>query len=314
MTRRRRRSRFPDVFAAALLVASALALAPPAAAQTCCVGTGLVTPARLRPFEGQAVGMQMRARSVMGEFGPTGNYATAAGRRELGFEEDLFGAVRLGTHFQVGVWAPFIQTSRAVPGASGFGGGLGDVAASVRFDAVNAGEHGHWPGVAVLAALSLPTGQPLDEVGDDDPLGTSGTGTGSYEGSLGLALEEIVGQGFVSAAGWVAKRTGRTAADGIEQSFPVRWSALVAGGYTFGHDVTLGAFASLLQRGDAQEPSGPIANTGLGLVTGGAALALPFWQTWRLQTTAFTDVPLAGWGRNQSAGFGGTVAVIRFWI
>jgi hypothetical protein len=315
MTRRKRRSRFPDAFAAVLLAAGALALPRPAAAQTCCVGTGLVTPARLRPFEGQAVGMQMRARSVIGSFGPTGNYATsAAGNSELGFEEDLFGAVRLGRHFQVGVWAPFIQTSRVVAGTSGFGGGLGDVAASVRFDAVNAGERGHWPGLALLAALSLPTGQPLDETGEDDPLGTYGTGTGSYEGSLGLALEEIVGQGFVSAAGWIAKRTGRATADGVEQSFPVRLSALVAGGYTFGHDVTVGAFASLLQRGDAREPGGPIANTGLGLVTGGAALALPFWQTWRLQTTVFTDVPIAGWGRNQSAGFGGTVAVIRFWI
>jgi hypothetical protein len=33
-----------------------------------------------------------------------------------------------------------------------------------------------------------------------------------------------------------------------------------------------------------------------------------------LQSTLFTDVPIAGWGRNQTVGFGGTLAVIRFWL
>ena len=83
----------------------------------------------------------MRARSVMGAFGGTGSYATSAsGNREVGFEEDLFGAVRLGSHLQVGLWAPFVQTSRQAGSLSGWGGGLGDVAANVRFDAVNAGD------------------------------------------------------------------------------------------------------------------------------------------------------------------------------
>jgi hypothetical protein len=273
-----------------------------------------VTPARLRTFEDRALGVQMRARSVMGAFGGTGSYAaTAAGNRDLGFEEDLFGARRLGTHFQVAVWAPFIQTSRAAGGLSGFGGGLGDVAASARFDAVNAGERGRWPGVAIIAGLTLPTGQPLDEAPADDPLSTSGTGSGSFEGSVGLAVEEIIGSGFVSLTGWVSKRTARATA-GVEQSFAPRLSALLSGGYTFGHDFTVGAFASLLRQGDASDASGAIANSGVSLVTTGAALAVPFWQTWRLQTTLFSDLPIAGWGRNQTVGFGGTLAIIRFWI
>ena len=56
--------------AVALAVVVGIAAVPRgAAAQACCVGTGLVTPARLRTFEDRAVGMQMRARSVMGAFG-----------------------------------------------------------------------------------------------------------------------------------------------------------------------------------------------------------------------------------------------------
>ena len=296
------------------VVAGAAALPRAAAAQACCVGTGLVTPARLRTFEDRAVGVQMRARSVMGAFGGSGSYAASAeGSHDVAFEEDLFGALRLGSHFQVGAWAPFVQTSRAAGGLSGFGGGLGDLAATARFDAVNAGERGRWPGVAIIAALSLPTGRPLDEEDPSDPLSTSGTGTGSFEGTVGLAVEEIIGTGFISMTGWVSKRTARSTA-GVEQSFAPRLSALLSGGYTFGHDRTVGAFASLLRQGDASDASGTIANSGVSLVTTGAAVAVPFWQVWRLQMTLFSDVPIAGWGRNQTAGFGGTVAVIRFWI
>ena len=321
MTRPRRRSRFRSgvraLAPAAALAISAVIAAPPrtAHAQACCVGTGLVTPARLRSFESQAVGMQMRARSVMGAFAGSGSYnASANGDRDLGFEEDLFAALRLGSHFQVGLLAPFLQTSRAEGGFSGFGGGLGDVAANARYDIVNAGERGLWPGVAIIAGLSFPTGRPLDAMNADDPLSASGTGTGSFEGNAGAAIEEIVGTSFVSLAGWVSKRSARSVM-GVEQTFAPRVSALLTGGHTFGHDVTLGAFVSALRQGDTRDAmTGPIANTGVSLVTAGAALALPFWQWWRLQTTLFSDLPIPGWGRNQTAGFGGTVAVIRFWI
>jgi len=254
----------------------------------------------------------MRARSVMGAFSGTGSFAmSAAGRREVGFEEDLFGALRLGSRFQIALSAPFVQTARAEPGVSGFGGGLGDVAASFRYDAIYAGTRGSWPGVAILAGVSFPTGQPVDEA--DDPLATSSTGTGSYEGNAGLGIEEIFGRGFVSLSGWVSKRSARSTM-GIEQSFAPRLSALLSGGYTFSHETTVGAFAFALRQGDARDANGAIANSGVALVTAGAALAVPFWETWRLQTTLFTDVPLAGLGRNQTVGFGGTVAVIRFWI
>jgi len=322
MTRRRRPSKFRSgaraiaPVAVAIAVAGGLAALPRvAAAQSCCVGTGLLTPARLRTFEDHALGMQMRARSVMGAFRSGGGYASSvSGNRDLGFEESLFGAVRFGSHFQVGLSAPFLQTSRQVAGASGFGGGLGDVAATARFDAVNAGEHGHWPGVAIIAGLSVPTGRPPDEADPSDPLAASATGSGSFEGNLGVALEEIIGNGFVSMASWISQRSAR-AAGGVGQSFAPRVTALVSGGYTFGHDATVGAFASLLRQGDAHEASGAvIANSGVALVTTGAALALPFWQWWRLQTTLFTDVPIAGWGRNQTVGFGGTLAFIRVWI
>ena len=317
MTRRRRPSRFRERAAAVAVVALALAAgvtAHPraAAAQACCVGTGLVTPARLRTFEDHAVGVQMRARSVMGAFGESGSYATsAAGNRDVGFEEDLFGALRLGSHFQVALMAPFIQTSRAAAGTSGFGGGLGDLAASARCDAVNAGERGYWPGVAVLAGLALPTGRPPDEA--DDPLATSGTGTGFFEGSLGVSVEEIVGQRIRFAGGLVSQRSpapssawSRRSRRGCRRC----WPAATRSGTT-PPSARSRRCCDKATRATRAAPSRTAASRW--------SPPEPRWRcrsgtSWRLQTTLFADVPIAGWGRNQTVGFGGTLAIIRFWI
>ena len=121
----------------------------------------------------------------MGAFAGSGSYATsAAGTRDVGFEEDLFGALRLGSHASGRAARRRSSRRRAPwPALSGFGGGLGDITASARFDVSNAGTRGLWPGLAILAGLAVPTGDAPDEA--DDPLATSGTGTGSYEGNLG---------------------------------------------------------------------------------------------------------------------------------
>ena len=214
--------------------------------------------------------------------------------------------------FRSRCWRRSSRRRAPLPALSGFGGGLGDIAASARFDAINAGTRGVWPGLAILAgALGPDRARPLTRRTirwrrrAQEPDRT--------RAASGVAVEEIIGQGFVSLSGFVSKRTAR-AADGVEQTFAPRLSAVLTGGYTFGHDTTVGAFASALRQGDARDANGAIANSSVALVTAGAALALPFWDAWRLQTTLFTDVPIPGWGRNQTVGFGGTLAVIRFWI
>ena len=170
----------------------------------------------------------MRARSVMGAFGGTGSYATSAsGNREVGFEEDLFGALRLGSHFQVGLWAPFVQTSRQAGGLSGWGGGLGDVAANVRFDAVNAGDARRLAGGRDAGGALGPdrpaarrSGRPAGDVGHRNRIvRRQRSGSRSRRSSA---------TAFVSLAGWVSQRSARTV-DGVEQSFAPRLSALAVG-------------------------------------------------------------------------------------
>ncbi len=237
--------------AAAVAIAGAVSLlvtlAPGAAwAQACCVGTGLVTPARLRIFEDYGAGVQTRVRSVMGSFDPGGGYAAAhAGNDEVDLEQDFLAAARVGPHFQAALKLPFVETGRRATGVSAFGGGLGDVAGNLRYDITFAGDDPRWPGVALLAGLSAPTGRTVEESGDP----TSATGIGSFEGSAGVAVEQVIGRTFLSLTGIVSRQTARTVGP-VTQSFGPRVTALLAGGYAFANEVTLGAFFSAMRRSD----------------------------------------------------------------
>ena len=298
MIPRPRSSRFPEGWSAAALLLVSLALAPRAArAQACCVGTGLVTPARLRVFEDYGAGVQTRVRSVLGSFNAGGAYVgSRAGDNELDLEQDLFGAARFG-RFQVALKLPFVETGRRETGVSAFGGGVGDVSASGRYDVIFAGDRPWWPGVAILAGLSAPTGRTVEE--SPDP--TSATGIGSFEGNLGLSVEQVMGRSFVSATAFLSQQASRTVGT-VTQSFGPRVTAILAGGHVLASELTLGAFVQGTRRSDQA------------LVTAGAAAALPVGDYWRVQGTLSGDVPLSGWGRLQTTGAGLTVSLLRVWL
>jgi hypothetical protein len=304
MTPQWRSSRSPDTHHATLVVAVALAVlavsAPRAAhAQACCVGTGLVTPARLRMFEDYAVGMQTSFRNVMGSFAPGGSYvASPTGDNEVDLEQDLLAATRFGRHLQVALKMPFVETGRRYEtGVSAFGGGLGDVAANLRYDLTFAGDEPWWPGIAILAGVSTPTGRTVED--SRDPTGA--TGLGSFEPNLGAAVEQVRGRMFVSLTGFVSKQTSRTAG-GVPVSFGPRFTGLLAGGYAFANEVTVGAFFTAMRRNDEA------------LASAGAAVAVPLGDYWRVQGTLSGDLPFSGWGRNRLTGAGITASVLRVWL
>jgi hypothetical protein len=299
MTPRWRSSRSLEPLIAAVLIAAAGSLAPSAAhAQACCVGTGLVTPARLRMFEDYAVGMQTSFRNVMGSFASSGNYvASPSGDREVDLEQDLLAATRFGRHIQVALKVPFVETGRSETGVSTFGGGLGDVAANLRYDITFAGDEPWWPGIAILAGVSAPTGRTVEE--SRDP--SSATGLGSYEPNLGVAVEQVRGRMFLSLTGFVSQQTSRTVA-GQNVSFGPRVTGLIAGGYAFANEVTVGGFLTAMRRSDQS------------LVTGGAAVAVPLGDYWRVQGTLSGDLPFSGWGRNHPTGAGITASLLRVWL
>ena len=323
MTRSRSTSTSADRrTAASLLVALAICgAAAEVRAQACCVAAGLTTPARLRRDERVAVGLQTRVRTVVGAFGADGSYTTSeSGSRELGGGEDLLAAVRLGARAQIALQVPFVQTARRVgtPGGaplSSWGGGLGDVAASARWEPLLPDERGlGWPGLALLATVSAPTGRPPEQA--TDALATSATGTGSWRGELGVALEAVIRRTFLTATLSIAQRTARTVGQAptvVHQSFAPQLTASLVGGYALTGGSTVGAFVLATRQGNARDDDGAIAGSTVALVTAGFAASVPFAEGWRLQAALAGDLPVDGLGRNQTAGLALTAALVRAW-
>lgn len=164
-----------------------------AAAQACCAGTGVVTPGRLALHEAALVGLQLKGAAETGSFDARGRFATLTpGASELDLEQDVFGALRLTEHAQVALLIPILETRRTTSAESEFGGGIGDTNLNLRYDFTFAGASTTVPGIGVLAGVTFPTGTPADS-SRIRPLATDATGIGAYQGSLGLAAEQVFG-------------------------------------------------------------------------------------------------------------------------
>jgi hypothetical protein len=300
----------------AAIAAAVLALAPrPARAQACCAGGALVTPTRLSEQEDYAAAVQMRARSNVGSFAPDGGFASSAGGEQV-LEQDLAAAVRISRRGQVSALLPLIQTHRQATGIDEWGGGIGDVALAGRYDFRLAAEAVRWPGVALLAAATLPTGRPVDQ--STQTLATDATGAGTYDATLGLGLEKTSDHAYAALDGWLTHRFARAVpvpgAAPIHQSFGLRWTALAVGGYVFDNEAAAAVYVSVLGDGAATVDGVTDPTTGKRLTTVGAAGLWPLAELWRLQAAVYTDVMLPSFGRNELGGFGLTLSLVRTWL
>ncbi|MES1172503.1 MAG: hypothetical protein ABUL77_04640 [Bacteroidota bacterium] len=305
------------MFRSAVLVVIALGATTCAArsvwAQACCASAGLVAPTRLRSYEDFAVGLQAKGRSVFGAFSGAGDYrVNSAEESEWDLEQDLFAVARVFEHGQVSLLIPFVQTRRAVPGASDLGGGLGDVAVSARYDVTRTGERRFVPGLAVLAGVVAPTGTPPESATGD--LAADATGQGTFEGIVGGAVEQAFEPYFAAltlALGWRASRS----VGGVRESFAPRFTATLSAGRVLPRGFTAGAYVSALRQGEnSDDVRGRIAGSDLALLTAGVAFTAAASDHWRVQGTLFGNLPVNGLGRNQTAGWGGTLSVIRLWL
>lgn len=284
--------------------------------QACCAGTGAVTPGRLALHETALVGTQAKAGDVSGSFDASGHYTPSpSGASELDLEQDIFGAVRVLGRGQVALLVPFVETRRASQGLSEFGGNVGDVNASLRYDFTLAGASTVIPGKAALAGITLPTGTPSDAP-SLGPLATGATGIGAFQINAGAAVEQTFGPWLVNATGIVAQRTARTvgtAPNQVHERLGSQWTLLVAFAYTFPSEVAIAASASYLIEGDATINGVDSAGTGHRLPTLGLSGVVPLSDTWRLQGGIFDNVPIASWGLNQPAALGLFVTGVRSW-
>ena len=298
--------------AGVVLATTLVTVARNAHGQACCASAGLIVPTRLRSYEDVAVGLQARGRSVFGAFNAGGTYAAGgAGESEWALGQDFFAVARLLGRGQLALLVPFVETWRAVPGASSAGGGVGDVAMSARWDVVETGERHPVPGVALLLGLTFPTGTAPEEAGDS--LAAGSTGQGSFEGTAGVGLEQAWQPYFVAATFTAGLRTSRQVG-GVRQSFAPRLTGLLAVGRMLPRGATIGVFTTAMLQGQSRDDRGAIAASELSLLTVGAAGTFSVSDHWRLQGTLSGNPPLTGAGRNQPTGAGLSLSIMRLWL
>ena len=306
-----RRSSSPSSKAVALLVVLAAWASPSRArAQACCAGGSAVTPGRLELHEDALVGMQLKAATVLGSYDPSGRYfASPPGDTEGDFEQDLFGAVRVLRRGQVALLVPIVETLRKdTQDPSRFGGGIGDVNLSGRYDFVLAGQSRYLPGVALLAGLTFPTGKAPDAFSTPAQV-INTTGVGVFQANGALAVEQTFGPWLVNATGLVAVRTARSG----EQLAP-QVPLLAATAYTLPNDAALVLSAAYTFEGNATFDDGTTGTASSKRVTVLTLSGLlPLTDAWRLLGGLYLDPPLGGLGSNQPAVGGLTLTVIRSW-
>jgi hypothetical protein len=276
----------------------------------------VVTPARLGLHEDALVGVQLKAAEVLGTYDTAGHYLPQrSGDSELDLEQDLFAAFRVLRRGQLAALVPLVQTQRATPSESQFGGGIGDVNVSARYEFVTTGEAHYLPGIAALAGVTVPTGKAPEQA--TPPLAADATGIGAVQLSAALALERTFGPWLVDATGIVA---ARTAHDGETLAPQVVLLGAVA--YVFPNEVALSLSASYTFEGQAScsSPSGPcpanstaVPDSAKGATNVTLSGVWPLADTWRVHGGVYLSPPVDGLSYNQPSAAGLTFILVRSW-
>jgi hypothetical protein len=300
-----------DALARATAIALALATfgaTPSARAQACCASSGAVTPARLGLHEDALVGVRVRAGEVIGGYAPDGGFSMQPPHTsELDFEEDVFGAVRVTARSQLSLLIPVLETSKAAPGIRAIGGGVGDVNVGGRYDFVLARESRVVPGIALLAGITVPTGQ--SPMAATAPLAVDATGVGALQGNVGIAVEQKWGPWLVNVTGLVAARAPQSS-QGIHETLGTQLRGIGAVVYTFRNAMAAGLVASYAAEGDATiNGADDPESAKRGLTLSGIGV-YPVTDALRVQGGVFVMPPISEVGANQPASTGLTLTML----
>ncbi len=282
-------------------------------AQACCAGASAVTPGRLALHERALVGARLSVAPMLGSYDANARFrGPAEGSSAWDFEQDVFGSVRLFERAQVSLLVPVLESLRRTKSTgSEFGGGLGDLNASARYDFTWAREYRSLPGLAVLAGVTVPTGTPPESA--QLPLGSDATGTGAVQLNLGVSAERAVGDWFLSVSGLLAKRLARTV-DGVTSGLAVQATAIAAIGYSFSEDLTVAGVTTYTGEGNASVEGAEVAGTAKHRWRLGAVSSVSVSDTVRVSGDVFLDPPFDGAGRNQLSLAGLSMTFIRSFL
>lgn len=303
------RSREATAVLVAALAGVSASLPLEAWAQACCASAGAVGLGRLAPPEDALVGFGVRGTYLYGSSDRDGNFVGAPdGTVELDLEQDFVATIRVLEHGQLTAVVPIVETYRQLPGASEIGGGLGDAQVAARYDFVEPGRSATWPGIAFSLSAALPTGRAPESA--ENPLATDATGTGTLQLGAQLAIEKAYRNTFGILTGAALWRSPRVVGEIHEHRGPA-FTALLAVGHSFDPSFSGAVTASYTAELDARFEGATVPGSGHELTRLGLSGGYTFSFDWRLQGSAYVDLPVAPLSRNQALGAGLTLVLIR---
>jgi hypothetical protein len=271
-----------------------------ARAQACCAGASAVTPGRLALHETALVGVQSRAAWLLGSYDSTATYrAPPPATGEWDFEQDVVASLRVLRRGQASLLLPFVESRRWTPTTGPeFGGGVGDLNASARYDFSWAREYARAPGVALLLGVTLPTGRAPESA--RLPLASDATGVGALQVNAGVALERAFSHWLVGVSGLFAERLPRHVR-GVESELGPQWTALASTAYVFANEASLAGAVTFTSEGQASIDAKAVAGTAKRLLRVALAGSVTATDSLRLQASIYLDPPLDALGKNEPA-------------
>lgn len=157
------------------------------ARSSCCSQAASGGAGRLLAHERALIEVSSKGSFVAGSFDQNSNFSF--GHKSLpytSFEQNLHIMARVVDYFMPFIHVPVVlKKSEAA-----LGGGLSDIAIGARSQILKEGYFLHWPSIALVSALKIPSGQKSTK---EAPLSNVEiTGSGTYQAALSLILEKDI--------------------------------------------------------------------------------------------------------------------------
>jgi hypothetical protein len=280
---------------ATFLAASAPA---PAHAAACCSSASIGDVGRLLIWEKAAIGTSVAWSNGRGYWATDGAWSALDGAIDNELRTRLWGLVRVSRRHSLSLVLPWVHQHRTAPGIDERGGGVGDVAAGWRFEALEIGERRGAPGVALTLGLVAPSGRAPHDA--RKPLGTDVTTRGDWQASASVALEWTAYPWFfrIDAGGVYHAPMNRDDLD-ARQRFGPAMTASATGGLEAAPGVSIALVARALHEAALHidgEKIDDSERTDLGI---GLAASWQFHPRVTIQAGVDTGLFIDGLGQNQ---------------
>jgi len=293
----------------AAVVCAAL-LAPPAAARAaaCCLSTSSFGAGRLAVWEEAAAGASVSLSTAPGRYDADGAFRAHEGYVEREARLTAFALLRLTRSLEAGARFPWVAGHRAAAGVEEDGHGPGDLALSLRWQAIDLGAWEELPGVALTLGANLPTGRSTAE--SDAALGADVTGRGYGVLSAGVSVERADGP-------WYVRLDAAALLPLAHEVQGRRWRARpgaelqLGGGVDLGAGVVVSLAPRLRWESDAIREGERVPGSSTLEIGLGPAASWAITPHWTLQAAFDTGLPMDGLGRNRPLFTAATVGIRR---